>query len=81
MPRAAYMRLGALVGVLLVLGVLLCVFDGDDGLSTDLCLMSLALLGSALALLPLPVVGRLEFRWLPTYALLLADLPSPPPRA
>jgi hypothetical protein len=79
MSRTVLVRSVALVGVILLLGVALCLLDGDDGAGCDLCLVSLAL-GSTLALLPLPVVGRLEFTRLPTRPLLLVDLALPPPK-
>ena len=79
MSRSELVRLMALVGVLLVLGVAVCAFDDDD--NADLCLMTLALLGSTLALSPLPVVGRLELRRAPAYPSLLTDRPPPPPKA
>jgi hypothetical protein len=78
MPRAGLFRLIVMVGILLILGVVMCVFDGDG--TSDLCLISLALLGSALALSPLPVIERLELKRARTYPSLLADLPSPPPK-
>jgi len=79
MSRAGLFRLIAVVGILLILGVVACVFDGDD--SGDLCLISLALLGSVLALSPLRVAERLEWRRARTYPFLLADLPPPPPKS
>jgi hypothetical protein len=79
MSRIALVRLLALLGVFLVLGAALCVFD--DGDTSDLCLLSLALLAGALALSPLTVVGRLEPRPVWAYPSLLADLPAPPPKA
>jgi len=79
MPRPGLVRLIALVGILLVLGVVVCAFDDDD--TSDLCLMSLALLGSALGLSPLTVVGRLELSRVRACPSLLPELPSPPPKA
>lgn len=79
MARRGLVRVVALVGVLLTLGVVMCVFDGHD--TGDLCLISLALLGSAFAFSPLPVVERFELRRARTYPSLLVDRPSPPPKS
>jgi hypothetical protein len=78
MPRAGLIRLMALVALLLVLGAAACAFDHDD--TGDLCLISLAIFASALALSPLLATARLDATGARTHRCLLADRPSPPPR-
>lgn len=79
MRQGRVVRVLAVAGVLLAIGVALCAFD-DDGVD-DLCLMSLALHGSMLGLLPLPVAGQIEWRPVASHPSMYVDLPSPPPRA
>jgi hypothetical protein len=77
--RGALFRLTAAVGIIVILGVVMCVFGGHE--TGGLCLISLVLLASPLALSPLPVVGRLESRRALSYPSLRADRPSPPPKS
>ncbi len=81
MPRITLIRLMALGGIVLLLGVALCVFDDDDGLNSDLCLMSLAIPTSILVMLFLALAGCLVLSPSATYRPPLADLSSPPPKA
>jgi len=81
MPRIPLIRLMALAGIVLMLAVALCVFAGDHGLNSDLCLMSLAIPTGTQIMLFLPLVERLVLSRPETYRLLLADLSSPPPKA
>lgn len=81
MPRIRVLRLMALAGIVLMLGVAFCVFDGDNGLNSDLCLMSLAMPTGTLMILSLALAGGLVLGHPEIYRLLLADLASPPPKA
>jgi len=81
MPKITLIKLMALAGIVLMLGVVLCVFDGDDGLNSDLCLMSLAMPTGTLMILCLALAGGLVLSSPETYRLVLADLSSPPPKA
>lgn len=73
-------RLVALGAVVLVTGVALCAFDGDDS-NADLCTMSLATAAGTLMVWSFTVAGRPVPGTPEMYALLLADAPSPPPKA
>jgi hypothetical protein len=80
MRTTTLLRLVALGAVVLVIGVALCAFD-DDGSNDDLCRVSLATAGGTLMVWSFAVIGRPVPGIPETYRLLLADLPSPPPRA
>jgi hypothetical protein len=81
MPRVTLIELMALAGIVLMLAIALCVFDGGDGLNSDLCLMSLAIPTGTLIILFLALVGGLVLSPPETYRLFLADRSSPPPKA
>ncbi len=81
MPRITLIKLMALAGIVLMLAVALCVFDGDHGLNSDLCLISLAIPTGTQIILFLALAGGLLLSPPETYRLLLADLSSPPPKA
>lgn len=81
MPKTTLIRLIALCGVVLMLGVAFCVFDGDDGLNSDLCLMSFAIPAGTVIIVFLALTGSLLSSPPETYRLLRADLSSPPPKA
>jgi len=81
MPRITLVRLIAVIGMVLMLGVALCVFDGHHGLNSDLCLMSLAIPTGTLIILFLALAGGLLLSPPEAYRLLLSDLSSPPPKA
>lgn len=81
MPRDKLIKLMAVAGIVLMLAVAFCVFDRDDGLNSDLCLMSLAIPTGTLMILFLALAGALVLSPPETYRLLLADLSSPPPKA
>jgi len=81
MRRDRLIKLLALAGIVLVLAVALCVFDGDHGLNSDLCLMSLTIPTGTQVILFLALVESLVLSRPETYRLLLADLSSPPPKA
>jgi len=80
MPRITVIRLIAVIGMVLMLGVAFCVFDGGHGLNSDLCLLSLAIPTGTPVILSLAVLGGLLLSSPGTYRLLLADLSSPPPK-
>jgi len=77
-PLSKLLALGA---VILVLGAGLCLFDDGGRPSHDLCALSLATAAGAPMALSLVVVGRPTPGLIETYRPLLADLPSPPPKA
>jgi len=81
MPRITLIKLMALAGIVLMLAVALCVFDGDHGLNSDLCLMSSAIPTGTQIILFLALAGGFLLSPPETYRLLLADLSAPPPRA
>lgn len=79
MPKITLIQLIALAGIVLMLAVALCVFDGGEGLNSDLWLMSLAIPTGTLIIF-LVLAGGLVLSPPETYRLLLADLSSPPPK-
>jgi hypothetical protein len=81
MRMSTLFRLVALGAVVLVLGVGLCLLDNDGRPDGDLCMASLVAGAAPPIILSLVVVGRPTPAGHETYRSLLADLPSPPPKA
>lgn len=81
MPRITVVKLMALAGIVLMLAITLCVFDGAHEPNGDLCLLSLAIPTGILIILFLTLTGSVLVSSPETYRLLLADLSSPPPKA
>lgn len=81
MRSGTFSRVAVLAAIAVIAAAGLCLLDGSDALSEDLCLSFFATTSALLPAMSLALMGRYLPFLRPPYHSLSSDLPAPPPKA